>query len=374
MRPLFAPVVIFLLCLAGMMSAAQAPSSGTAEKVAILAPVAHQVIQRQPDSVGKADAKGQRTGFAATRLVLDQAGSFEWRVVALTAAFGKGTDWTGVSVTTMAGATSALITIPAGGWYRLELRRSGNATLAGKVEPIGVGEVFLVAGQSYAENCNDEQLKVEEPQGRVTALDLKTGTWAVANDPQPNLSSNYANGSIWPACGDALAKTTRVPVGFVNVARAATASVSWLPGQELYRNLVRAGKSLGSFRAVLWQQGESDVIARTTTETYVSNLVAIRTGVAKEWAFEPAWLLAKSTIHPTVYKNPQQEAVIRAAIDRLWNTPGFRPGPDTDTLTGENRGGAGSKQHFTGLGQRRAGNLWAKAIAELIGVPTSPAR
>jgi hypothetical protein len=67
-------------------------------------------------------------------------------------------------------------------------------------------------------------------------------------------------------------------------------------------------------------------------------------------------------LHPTVYNDPEGEARIRTAIDELCQQPGFRPGPDTDLLTGENRGGLGTRRHFSGIGQRRAGQMWFAAI------------
>src|SRR5262249_29855745 len=141
-----------------------------------------------------------------------------------------------------------------------------------------------------------------------------------------------------------------------------TASRQWLPGEKLYNNLAQAGKNVVRFRAVLWQQGESDVISRVPTGTYVKKLVTIRTSLGKEWGFEPPWLLAKSTLHPTVYNNPIQEGQIRAAIGQLWKMPGFRAGPDTDILGGENRGGRGTRRHFSGIGQHRAGAMWFAAV------------
>lgn len=305
----------------------------------IESPVPNQVVQRNAPAILR---------------VKGASAAIQWRVVPLTNAFGKGTDWTALPATEWKP--------PAGGWYRLEVR-SGTETA--HVEPFGVGEVFVIAGQSYADNCSDEPLKVKEPQGRVTVLDPKTGGWRKADDPQPTPSQHRA-GSIWPPFGDELVKTLTVPVGMVNVAVAATSSAQWMPGQGLHNNLLAAGRAVGRFRAVLWQQGESDVMGHVPTATYVENLKTIRGALVKECGFEGPWLPAKSTIHPTVYNNPKQEAVIRSAIDQLWRTPGFRPGPDTDTLTGENRGGAGSRQHFSASGQRRAAALWVGAVTNLI--------
>jgi hypothetical protein len=177
-------------------------------------------------------------------------------------------------------------------------------------------------------------------------------------------------GTIWPAFGDSLRPMVRVPIGLVNVAVAGTSSRQWLPGTPLYQNLEAAGKAIGRFRAVLWQQGESDVIEKVATDVYVANLQTIRAGLVRAWGFEPPWLLAKSTLHPTVYNDSVHEGLIRCAIDRLWGTPGFRPGPDTDILGGENRGGPKSRRHFSEVGQRRAALLWFTAVwAELLSEP-----
>ena len=118
----------------------------------------------------------------------------------------------------------------AGGWYRIELRcrQAEVVTHLGAVEPVGVGEAFLVAGQSHATNCNDEKLLVTDPQKRDVAFDAAKGTWGVANDPQP-VPDGSTGGSIWPPVGDALVKEFGVPVAFANVAVGATATSQWMP-------------------------------------------------------------------------------------------------------------------------------------------------
>ncbi len=168
-----------------------------------------------------------------------------------------------------------------------------------------------------------------------------------------------------------------MPIGFANVAVGATSSTRWLPPGELYSRLVKVGQTLGQFRAVLWQQGESDVIEKTTTDQYAANLQTLRDTAAKTWGIDPPWLLAKSTHHPTVYNDPDGEDRIRSAIDELTKRPGFRPGPDTDTLQGENRGDASSRRHFSAIGQQHAAQMWLAAIRREvlpISEPLSPLR
>lgn len=337
--------------------------------ITLASPKSNQVVQR----VGfefDASQKPGRAGLGFADVVVrgnlpkgTERATWEYRVVVSKEANGRGTDWAKLEIHATDAKFEASARVHAGGWYRLEIRGRANddVVASGAVEPIGVGEVFVVAGQSYATNCNDERLKVADPFGRVVAFDSAKESWGVANDPQP-APDGSDGGSIWPPLGDALVKEFQVPIGFANVAVGATSSLQWMPEGSLHPRLVQAGKTLGRFRAVLWQQGESDVIAKTTAETYVANLKTIRESAARAWGFEPPWLLAKSTLHPTVYNDPAGEGRIRGAIDELVKLPGFRAGPDTDTLAGENRGDAKSRRHFSGIGQRRAAEMWLAAI------------
>lgn len=339
------------------------------EPVRLTRPLSHQVIQRTgfvprlayPHAIG-GPQRGAATVTIEGEFPAEANEQFEFRVQPLLGADGAATDWAALVVTRGEnGSFTSTATVAAGGWYRLEVRqRQGEAVVrSAGVEPFGVGELFLIAGQSYAAGYNDELQKVVDPLERVVAYDRLNKTWQVAHDPQPHVGEG---GTIWPPLGDALVPLWHVPIGMVNVAVSATSSRQWLPETELHANLAAAGRELGNFRAVLWQQGESDVIEKVTTETYVKNLTSIRSSLATEWKFQPPWLLAKSTLHPQVYNNPVGEQQIRAAIEQLAGMPGFRPGPDTDILDGENRGGPDSRQHFSRLGQRRAAQLWFAAV------------
>lgn len=347
----------------------------------VVAPRPWQVIQRVGARAaipggGEADGSPALPGHAEVGIALSgaevAADSPVARVVRLDAPGSPG-PWRRLSRVERRGdgGVAGRLVVPAGGWYRLEVRADaadGTGELAGSVEPVGVGEVFLVAGQSYATNTNDERLEVADPRRRVAAFDFAGGSWRVADDPQP-VPDASDGGSIWPATGDALVTALDVPVGFLNVAWGGTSSAEWQPGTPLHRRLVAAGRTLGRFRAVLWQQGESDVIARTSTEDYVAALGRIRGAAVREWGFEPPWLCAKSTHHPTVYDDPEGEGRIRAAVERLSASPGFGAGPDTDSLRGDSRGDADSRRHWSAVGQRRAAGLWADVLLDRLAKP-----
>ena len=101
---------------------------------------------------------------------------------------GKATDWTVVAHSSQFkdGKFSGSIRLAAGGWYTLKVRfrkSAGDPAVLGEaaVEHVGVGDVFVVAGQSNAANHGQE--KQNTKTGLVAAFDGKH--WQLANDPQP---------------------------------------------------------------------------------------------------------------------------------------------------------------------------------------------
>ncbi|MBM3953487.1 MAG: hypothetical protein FJ309_02495 [Planctomycetes bacterium] len=357
-----------------LLTAATAAHGSAAEGLAIREPRPHEVVQRTRFTPGPTPAEPVSRGSAIVTLVLDGVppGVASARIRAVPCSDPEAdVAWSRVDLDapTADGARRGRVAVAAGGWYRLEamVDDAPGEPRTAAVEPFGVGEVWLVAGQSCATNTNDERLVVGDPRRRVAACG-GDGSWCVADDPQPTPDGSDG-GSIWPAVGDEIVRAFGVPVGFRNVAWVGTSTARWQPGGELHSRLVTAGKELGRFRAVLWQQGESDVIEGTSTDDYVAAMRRIRGAAVRGWGFEPPWLCAMSTHHPTVYDDPPGEARIRAAVDRLAVLPGFGAGPDTDTLRGDMRGGPGSRRHFSGPGQRGAARLWAGVLTERLQRP-----
>jgi hypothetical protein len=363
----------------------------------ITQPKPYQVIQRYGYDAEKAYANHpggpclgsgviQISGFVRER----KPGRMEARILLLHDAYGEAVDWQLLEVLWQGTGFYAAFVVPAGGWYRLEVRYADDETnlvcFNSIVEPVGVGEVFIIAGQSYAENSNHEYLRIEDPQGRISALNPLTQEWGIAHDPQPGVilkddQEMKFRGTIWPPAMNQLLLLIRVPIGMVNVAVGATASRQWLPGEPLFENLLRAGIAVGPFRGLLWQQGESDVIEKISTDVYKSRILKIKAVLEEKWGRSFQWLPAKSTLHPEVYILPVEEVQIRLAIDQLWDLPGFLPGPDTDILggIGLHRAVTARSQHFTLLGQQQAGLLWCISIWNMLqknnetGLPESPA-
>ncbi len=122
---------------------------------------------------------------------------------------------------------SGELPVIAGGFYRVEIRAinaAGQRTLV-TIPNVGVGEVFVIAGQSNSTNYGEVLQKTQT--GMVTSFD---GTeWSLANDPQPGVQDNSQKGSFIPSFGDALYRRYHVPIGIASVGHGSTSVRQWLP-------------------------------------------------------------------------------------------------------------------------------------------------
>lgn len=277
--------------------------------------------------------------------------------------------------------------MPAGGWYTLGVRATvkGKPVGEARVERVGVGEVFVVAGQSNSANHGAEKQTTKTK--KVSTFD---GTnWQFANDPQPGASG--ASGSFLPPFGDAVAEKFGVPVGLAACGVGATSVREWLPKGATFPNpptiethVKKVGdaweskgdiyaafrdrvKQLGpnGFRAVLWHQGESDANQADATRTlpgklYREYLEKLIRDSRKDVGWDAPWFVARASYH-----GPDDEgsADLRDAQAALWKGGIALEGPDTDALKGEWRDGGGKGVHFSGPGLREHAARWVEKVS-----------
>ncbi len=337
-------------------------------------PLEHQVIQRGSKDRGSIAIHGSGVAESATieaRVVRDK----------------QAAEWQRLPATFADGGFHATLEAPAGGWFRLEVRASdqGKVIAESAVDAVGIGEVFVVAGQSNSANHGEEKLATET--GRVATSD--GAKWRLAKDPQPGASGG--GGSFMPPLGDALATRFDVPVGFIACGIGATSVREWLPKGaafphpptlesrvqrrpdgtweskgEAYDLLVARMKAAGpaGFRAVLWHQGESDANQRDATRTlpgalYREYLERVIRDSRQAIGWQAPWMVAQASYH---VPGDESSADIRAAQASLWKDGIALEGPDSDALKGELRENGGQGVHFSGKGQRAHAAAWERKI------------
>jgi len=300
-----------------------------------------------------------------------------------------GSDWK-KSRTLKNGSFLDLVPLPASDWHVFEVRVTGESEVV-KVDHVGVGEVFVIAGQSNSTNYGSEKQKPKS--GMVSTFD---GTsWRIADDPQPGVQDHSTGGSFIPAFGDALAEKLHMPIGIASVGCGATSVREWLPrgsrmakqpttgnhvisvGEhewesdgKLYSGLIERLKQLGpnGCRAILWHQGESDAgqaragypaDRQITGDEYHDYLKMIIEKTQKDMGRQIPWFVAQATYHSE--SDPADEE-FRAAQKRLWTEGIAQQGPDTDQLRAEYRHGV----HMNAKGLKRHGELWAEKVEAVL--------
>ncbi len=369
-------VVWAILPAACWLTFAQA---GPPEPIILESPRDFQVFQRQTKTVG--------TIMVSGRALVECQGA-EARLTGNSPFGNLPGGWEALSFDQGSGAFRGGIRISAGGWYRFEVRLLQNRKpLAGiEIPHVGVGEVFVVAGQSNATNYGE--VRQETRTGMVAAFGAEG--WRLANDPQPGVQDGSRNGSFIPAFGDALFEKYRVPVGVAAVGHGSTSVRQWLPkgsrfdtpptmgkfvtkvGEHewecdgtLFDGMMKAIGQLGhgGFRALLWHQGESDAHQQPqydiTADVYLRLLERVIRASREQAGWDFPWFVAQASYH-----SPRDSACppIREAQESLWQSGIALEGPDTDQLTGLMRQNEGKGVHFSDQGLQAHGRLWAVKV------------
>ena len=250
--------------------------------------------------------------------------------------------------------------IPAGGWYKLELKVGDK--IVKTVEKFGVGEIIVGTGQSNATNCGQFYTKTQT--GMVSSTDGID--WKLGDDPQIGVSDNYyGGGSLYPALGDALYRKLNVPIGIASIGCAGATINLMIPGEWVYNNYNARISKMGKegFRAVIWIQGETDVVNKMPPEEYTMKLETIIENLRRNAGWNFPWFVAKVS-----YLNNEQQRYepIRQAQEKVIIDGYALPGVDMDTIGPEYRDVDHKGVHMTPEGLKKHGEMWAEILGEYI--------
>lgn len=379
-------IIIWTIFSAVLIARADGTNAPVTFKIALTSPLNYQIFQRTTREQGKLIIAG--SVFPKNNKTVPPD-ALEARLTGKSILGDLPGKWQRLPFDSRVASFRGQLPAPAGGWYRLEVRalQHNVPVVTNAIAHVGVGEIFVIAGQSNAANAGEKKNRTET--GLVAAFD---GTnWQLAADPEPGAEGGD-KGSFMPLFGDSMVEQFSVPIGIVPVAVGATSVREWLPAgisftrlPTLTKNVVTVGpgqwessgrifnrftarmKLLGpnSFRAVLWHQGESDATQINPQNTlpgglyrqYLEQLIAAS---RRAIGWDAPWFVAQVSYHnPDDTGTPDILAAQMAVCD-----DGFAfPGPDTDVLTGSMRDKNGMGTHLSAAGLKEHAQLWMDKVA-----------
>lgn len=173
------------------------------------------------------------------------------------------------------------IQLPAGGPYRIEsyLRYRVNCELRGdRIFHIGVGDVYLIAGQSNAVGVGKDC--VNDPVSTDVHMFRLSGNWDMASHPLHDstdtrfpLSRERAQTghSPWLNFGKILSRHLGYPIGLIPGTKGGIPLSCWDRQEDgaFFENAMEIVRASGSkIRGILWYQGCNDVYDEASRNTY----------------------------------------------------------------------------------------------------------
>ncbi len=355
-------------------------SCAVSAQLQVTFPTSRAVFQRNNANQGTVRIAGLYT-TAVNRI--------EARLTALNG--GAGFDYRTIQSNPTGGSFTGELTGVAGGWYRLEVRGVLNDQTVGYavVEPVGVGEVFIIAGQSNAQGARSDGLPANDD--RVNAAIVSTQNESLADPAYPTfrkVDNNIVvaprgNGPYyWGRLGDLLVQRLGVPIMYFNVGWGATTVQNWRQSAEtgttanVYTQVpLPPGMPWGNFRqatqfyanvygvrAILWHQGEADNFTNTPTDQYANDLLWIINRIRQETGKNIPYVVSRASFDSDLALfgraiNPKIIAGQNAVVNQAG---GIFPGPTTDDfVTTADRI---DNTHFSDAGLAKVANQWNSVL------------
>lgn len=308
----------------------------------------------------------------------------EVRVVPMSSGQGEQTDWRLLKDNPQGGFYSGTIQVR-GGWYELQVRGlvNGNVISTAELQRVGVGEVFLVAGQSNAQGFFNYGAP-GPGDDRVNCVNYRNNDNQNNSFPKPDFVRMSDNGNVgprglsswcWGRLGDMIANRLNVPVLFYNAAWEGTASKNWsetvdggttnsiyindtYPGGQPYGNLrmsLNYYASVTGIRAILWHQGEADNLLNNSAGTYESNLRRIIEKSRQHFGKNVGWVISRVSYYNA--KGNNQE-IINGQNQVVLGGNSVFFGPSTDNIQTPRPDGF----HFQNGGLSDLAGAWNSAL------------
>ena len=216
--------------------------------------------------------------------------------------------------------------ILAGGPYRIETtldvpdyQKDRLYTRGDMIHHIGVGDIFVIAGQSNASGRGREP--VYDPPETGVHLLRNSGKWDLASHPlndttctihEANMENSNPGHSPFLCFAKTLKRELGYPIGLIQASLGGSGLRLWNPDEKgtLYKNMINIIRSSGGkVRGILWYQGCTDAI-EMEGETYLARFISMVKCVRKDLAAEALPFLTVQLNRCTLPSNE--------SLDRSW--------------------------------------------------------
>lgn len=263
-----------------------------------------------------------------------------------------GAAWTTLDANPTGGVYSGTLTLPTG-QYTLFVRHSDDHAVTASVDYVTVGDGYAGAGQSNfhgrlddGQDCPNQTFRFvyfgsdsvwrwgsELAAGRLIGSGV--GQDAAGNHVNNNWPSGdpalhapgAGGGCVMPLVADKVMAATGVPIFFVQCAMGGTSigagTPNWQPGADhadrstLYGDLVYRIRQVGGVRAVLWLQGETDILAGKTAQWYATMGQNIASALAAD-VNAPLMMAMVMPMGAGTFLSATSPDQINRGIDMLW--------------------------------------------------------
>lgn len=305
--------------------------------LAVTEPWPYQVFQRTAGgTTGTVHVSGTvGAGLTKTVEARWQGGAYQ------TVATGATGDFTG----TMTGQSQ--------GQGTLDVRFQGDDSSLVSIPYVGVGDVFIIAGQSNASG-RGTNLQSYTTSGPKSALFGNDYYWRELVDPTDDIrlqtdvvsdEVNEASGSVWPLVATSYLSATGIPCAFIPCALGGTAIVAgagpvlWTvpPDHQdrttLYGSLVYRATQARGARLILWWQGEAEASTTYVTVTESQYRTALTT-LANAWFADLGVKTMPCKLQNCTGTQFGNQGTVNTAVGNCWAAGGsFATGPDLSGIS-----------------------------------------
>ncbi|AWV97178.1 NPCBM/NEW2 domain-containing protein [Arcticibacterium luteifluviistationis] len=276
----------------------------------------------------------------------------------------SGFDWTIIKSNPSKGQFYGQLNNVPAGWYKLEVRtvNTGSVLSSTNVDRVGVGDVYLISGQSNAAGIDTVTVPINFNE-KVLSLNNYQGCFAT----YPNFAQlspintghkiSVTGESPWAysRLGNLIETNLGIPVAFFNGAASGTSIENWVTSSNggatthpftglQYCNSVGApynllNKALKYYpniygvRALIWHQGESDNLKSTSQADYTNRLNSFITKTRTDFGSIIPWMVSRASY----YLGNTSVNVINGQNAVINNSSQIFAGPMTDGFTSSDR-------------------------------------